>query len=62
MRNYSKYITNEEKNRMTSYLKLDSCKKIAGSVNLDSGTKKKYFILYFIAAVILVIGLISILS
>ena len=52
MRNYGKHITREEKKRMTSYLKLDSCKKIAGSISPDSITKKNHFILYIIAAVI----------
>jgi hypothetical protein len=61
MRNYRNHITREEKRRMTSYLKLDSCKKIAGSVRPDSVTKKKHLILYAIAAVIFTIGLISIL-
>ena len=61
MRNYSKHITQEEKRRMTTYLKLDSCKKIAGSVSHDSVTKKKHLILYIIAAGIFAIGLISVL-
>lgn len=61
MRNYSKHITQEEKRRMTTYLKLDSCKKIAGSVNHDSSTKKNHVILYIVAAVIFGIGLIAIL-
>ena len=60
MRDYSRHITKEEKKRMTSYLKLDSCKKIAGSVSPDSVTKNNHLILYAIAVVILVIGLISI--
>ena len=61
MRNYGKHITREEKKRLTSYLKLDSCKKIAGSVRPDSGTKRNHLILYFIAAVIFAIGLIFVL-
>ncbi len=61
MRNYGKHITREEKKRMTSYLKLDSCKKIAGSVRPDSVTKKNHIILYVVAAVIFAIGLTSVL-
>ena len=61
MRNYGKHITREEKKRMTSYLKLDSCKKIAGSISPDSITKKNHFILYIIAAVIFAIGLVFVL-
>ncbi len=61
MRNYTKHITREEKARMTSYLKLDSCTKVAGSVSPDSLTKKNHIILYVVAAVIFGIGLISVL-
>ena len=61
MRNYSRHITGDEKRRMTSYLKLDSCKKIAGSVSPDYITQKKHLVLYVIAAIIFVIGLVSIL-
>lgn len=61
MRNYSKHITPDEKRKMTSYLKLESCKKIAGAVSSDSVTKKNHLVLYIIAAVIFIIGLVSIL-
>ena len=62
MRNYTKHITGEEKRKMTSYLKLDSCKKIAGSIRQDSVIRKRYIILYVIAAIIFIIGAVSVLG
>jgi len=61
MRDYTKHITQEEKRKMTSYLELDSCKKIAGSVSPDTITKRNHLILYAIAALIFAIGLVFVL-